>query len=826
MVDEIQSIKSLLIEDEMKDSYLNYAMSVIVSRALPDVRDGLKPSQRRILVAMHDLELGPRSKHRKCAKICGDTSGNYHPHGEQVVYPTLVRMAQDFASRYCLVDGQGNFGSIDSDPPAAMRYTEARMTTFAMLMMEDIDRDTVDFVPNYDETRTEPSVLPGKFPNLLCNGSSGIAVGMATSMPPHNAAEICEGVIRLIDNPDITIDELMKCIKGPDFPTGGLICGGAGIVDAYKTGRGLITVRARVHTETTKGGKKNIIVTEIPYNQSKSKIIEKIAELVKNEKIQGVSDVRDESDREGMRIVVELRRGEEEKVVINQLFEHTQLQDTFSIINLALVNKRPQTLTLKQLLTAYRDHRMEVIRRRTRFLLDKAEREEHILEGLVIALRNIDAVIETIKKSKTVAEAEASLVKKFKLSVIQAQAILQMRLQRLTGLEQDKILQDLKEIREKIADYRAILADEQLVLDIIREDAFEIKEKYGDARRTEIVGQVEKFDIEDLIAEEDMAVIISHQGYIKRMPLSSYRKQHRGGKGVLGADTKEGDFIKHLFIGSTHDYILFFTDQGRLFWQKVYDIPQLSRASKGRAVINLLNLNESEVITSAIPVRDFDERFLIMATQMGCIKKTVLKAFGNPRRGGIIAITLDKGDRLIGVNITTGKNHIVLGTREGMAIRFPEEQVRPMGRGAHGVGGVRLQKGDSVCDMIIVDETATLLAICENGFGKRTEFEEYRIQSRNGMGVINIKASDRNGKVVGLHAVHDDDDLMMLTMQGMVVRISVKSIRNCGRNTQGVKLMSVTAGDKLISTERVIKEEAPAGDEEAGDDKDDGTEEE
>ncbi|MFH0888820.1 MAG: DNA topoisomerase (ATP-hydrolyzing) subunit A [Planctomycetota bacterium] len=802
------SIQDIEIEDEMKNSYLTYAMSVIVSRALPDIRDGLKPSQRRILIAMNDLNLGPRSKHRKCAKIAGDTSGNYHPHGEQVVYPTLVRMAQDFSCRYTLIDGQGNFGSIDGDPPAAMRYTEARLTEFSAQMLHDLDKNTVDMVPNYDETREEPTVLPSAFPNLLCNGASGIAVGMATSIPPHNLGEVVDGIIAVIDNPDIEIDKLMELIKGPDFPTGGIICGSKGIYDAYHTGRGLITVRAKMTTEEAKGGRTNVIITEIPYNQEKNKIIERIAQLVKDDKIQGVADIRDESDREGMRIVVELKRGEDPQIPINQLYENTSLQDTFSIIVIALVNSRPTVLNLKQLLLAYRDHRIEIIRRRTKFLLDKAEAELHILEGLLIAVDNIDDIIKLIKKSQTPEEAKLKLIDKYSLSQIQAEAILQMRLQKLTGLEREKLEINVKELKEKIRDYKAILAGKDLVLDIIKEDLYEIKDKYADKRRTEILKrEAKEFILEELITEEDVIVVISHEGYVKRVPLTSYRKQQRGGKGVIAAETKEGDFIAHIFVASTHDYILFFTSIGKVHWVKVYDIPEMSRTAKGRSIVNIIRFNQNEKITDAIPVKDFSQGFLVMATESGLIKKTPLKDYGNPSKGGIIAIKLEDKDRLIGVRISFGKDDIILGTQYGMAIRFSEDNVRSMGRATYGVRGLKLKKGDVVKDMVLVDKDAVLLSVCENGYGKRTSFSEYRLQRRGGMGVRNIKANERNGKLIGLKEVRETDELMMISIKGMAVRIPIKSIRTVGRNTQGVRLISLEKDDKLVSVARVCPEE-------------------
>ena len=807
MVERRENIKELFIEEEMKDSYLSYAMSVIMSRALPDVRDGLKPSQRRILVAMNDLGLGPRSKFRKCAKIAGDTTGNYHPHGEQVVYPTLVRMAQDFNYRYPLIQGQGNFGSIDGDPPAAMRYTEARMTEATMTIMEDLERETVDYVPNYDDTRTEPSVLPSKFPNLLCNGCSGIAVGMATSIPPHNVNEICDGITLVIDNPDVTIDDLMQVIKGPDFPTGALICGTEGIKEGYRTGRGTITVRARAHVETSNSGKKSIVVTEIPYQLNRDNILERIAELVRGEQLKGISDIRNESDREGSRLVIDLKKGEDEEVVLNQLYKHTKLQDSFSIITIALVNNRPETLNLKQMLVYYIEHRKVIILRRTKYLLEKAQARAHILEGLKIALQHIDKIIKLIRNSDSVETARQGLISQFSLSEIQANAILDMKLQRLTGLEQGKIEEEYKKICAEIKEYQAILASDKLVLNIIKKDISEIKECFGDKRRTEIVAATTEFNIEDLIAEENVAVIITHEGYIKRLPLTAYRKQHRGGKGVTGADMKEGDFIEHLFVASTHDYILFFTDQGRVYWLKVYDIPQMGRTSKGRALINLLEFKEGENVSSLIPARDFDERQLVMATSHGIIKKTVLSAYGNPKKGGIIAINLDDGDKLIGVKLTNGKQDIILGTEQGKAMRFSEENVRTMGRVTHGVKGIKLKENDKVRDMVIVDENSSLLTVCENGFGKRTDFSEYPAHHRGGQGVINIKTTERNGKVVALIDVRDTDELIMITAKGMVIRTPINTIRAIGRNTQGVKLFAVEEGDKLVSVARVVPEE-------------------
>jgi DNA gyrase subunit A len=837
-----ENVQELLIEEEMKDAYLTYAMSVIISRALPDVRDGLKPSQRRILVAMNDLNLGPRAHYRKCAKVAGDTSGNYHPHGSDVVYPTLVRMAQWWAERYPLVDGQGNFGSIDGDPPAAMRYTEARMDRLAVEMLEDLEKETVDYEPNYDETREEPTVLPAKLPNLLVNGSSGIAVGMATSIPPHNLNEVCDAIIYLIDNPDCTVKDLMKIVPGPDFPTGGMICGRKGILEGYTTGRGTITVRAKAHTESARGGKTHIVVTEIPYGINKTRIIERAAQAVKDGKIEGIADIRDESDREGMRLVIELKRGEDERVILNKLYHQTSLQSTFSIINIALDKGRPRTMNLKEMLVAYKNHRGEVIRRRTVYLLKRARAREHTLFGLLYAVANIDEIIEIIRKSPDVPTAKDRLMKKawqfkitnlpgkrtdkankllreateeaLKLSSKQADAILGMRLQQLTGLEVEKLRDEWVEIRRKIEDYEAILREERLVLNIIAEDLHEMKATYGDARRTEIVGEVGDFDIEDLIAEENCVVTISHEGYVKRMPLSSYRRQGRGGKGIIGSTAKQGDFIEHMFVASTHDYILFFTNRGQCYWQKVYDIPQMSRQSKGRAIVNILKLRQGEWAAGFHPVREFDDRRqLVFATAKGMVKKTALSEYGNPRSGGIIAVKLAKNDTLIDVSITTGSDEIVLGTRRGQAIRFKETDVRSMGRVARGVKGINLAKGDEVVGMAVVDSGATLLTVCEKGYGKRTDFGEYRTQGRGGKGLINIKTSKRNGPVVAMRTVRDGDELMMITQQGQIVRIGVDSIRSIGRATQGVRVIRLGNDDKLVAVARVASDEE--GEEEA-----------
>jgi len=796
-----------LVEEEMKDSYLNYSMSVIVSRALPDVRDGLKPSQRRILVAMNDLGLGPRAKYRKCAKICGDTSGNYHPHGESVVYPTLVRLAQDFSTRYLLVEGQGNFGSIDGDPPAAMRYTEARMTEHATAMLEDMEKATVDFVPNYDERLEEPVVLPSKFPNLICNGGVGIAVGMATSIPPHNLAEVCDALVHLIANPEATTADLMKFIPGPDFPTGGIIHGTAGLRHAYETGRGHITVRGRVEIEEAKNGKKTIAITEIPYNLNKTNLIERIAELVKEDAIGGISDVRDLSSREGMRIEIEIRKGEDVDVILNQLYSMTQLQETFSIIMIALVNGRPETLPLKKVLYHYLEHRKEVIRRRTRFLLEQAEKDAHILEGLVKALDIIDEIIALIKRSASPAVAQKGLIDEFGFTPMQADAILRMTLSKLTGLEREKLVKDLAELREKIAEYKAILADVNLVYDIIREDLFEMK-KSADKRRTEMSAQeIEAFDREELIQEEDVVVVLSHLGYIKRVPMTSYRKQKRGGKGLIGADVKEKDFIEQIFIASTHDYLMFFTQDGKVRWQKVYDLPALERTARGKPISAILGLKENDRIAATVAAKTFEKGFLVMATERGLVKKTELAEYGNPRPSGIIAIKLEEGDKLIGAAITTGESEVVLGTADGMSIRFKDGDMRPMGRATVGVYGIDLEEGDKVVDMIVLTAGVTILTACEHGYGKRSEVEEYRLQSRGGKGVINIRTTDRNGKVVGMLAVTDNDDLIMISEGGIVVRIAVKDIRSMGRATQGVRFIRLEEGDKLVSVARVIKEE-------------------
>lgn len=791
----------------MKESYLSYAMSVIVSRALPDARDGLKPSQRRILVAMNDLSLGPRSKHRKCAKICGDTSGNYHPHGESVVYPTLVRMAQNFNLRYPLVDGQGNFGSVDGDPPAAMRYTEARLTSLAMEMLADLKKDTVDFIPNYDETMTEPVVLPGKFPNLLCNGSTGIAVGMATNIPPHNLNEIVQAIIAYIDNPRIGNKELMKVLPGPDFPTGGIINGTEGIVDAYTTGRGKIKLRARIGVEPMKGGKESLVITEIPYAVNKAKLLENIAHLVNEKKLSGISDLRDESDRSGMRIIVELKRGEVAKIIINQLYKHTQLQVTYGIILLALINSKPRVLDLKSLIHSFVEHRKEVIYRRTRFELAIAERRAHILEGFKIALKFIDQVIKIIKSSVDRPTAQARLMKKFKLSEIQTNAILEMKLYQLTNLEGKKIDDEYKELIKRISYLQSILASERKVLSLIKEDLEYLREKYGDERRTKIVPAEGEFKIEDLIADEGTLITISHRGYIKRLPVSTYRQQRRGGKGVYGMATREEDFVETLFTASTHEHLLFFTESGRVHWLKVYEIPPAPRTAKGRSITNLLQISSEEKIAALIRVRDFDPgRYVILATERGIIKKTPLEAFGHPRAGGIISATVDKGDRLIGASLTDGEDEMLLITHNGKSIRFKEKDVRAMGRTARGVKGIRLAGEDKVVAMEKVAADQTLLVVSENGYGKRTDYDQYRAQLRGGGGVITLRTTKKIGSLVGAASTRDGDELMLISAGGKMIRMSIDGIRVIGRATQGVRLINLGEEDHLVSLAKVAEE--------------------
>jgi DNA gyrase subunit A len=803
-----EKIIPVYIEEEVKDAYLNYAMSVIVGRALPDVRDGLKPVHRRILFAMQDLGLEHSKPYKKCARIVGECLGKYHPHGDVAVYDSLVRMAQDFSLRYPLVDGQGNFGSVDGDAAAAMRYTEARLAAISDEMLGDIDKDTVNFGPNFDASLQEPLLLPASLPNLLVNGSSGIAVGMATNIPPHNLNEVAEAIIYVLDNPAAEIKDLMRYIKGPDFPTGGVICGRTGIKEAYATGKGKLTVRARATVERQKSGKDLIVITEIPYQVQKSTLIESMAGLVDEKKIEGISDIRDESDKDGMRICVELKRDTESQIVLNQLFKHTQLETTFGIITLALVENRPRVLNLRQVIDYYIEHRKTIIRRRTQFELDKALRRAHILEGLKIALKFIERIIKAIKTSKSVEVAKERLMKEFDLSEIQSQAILEMQLQRLTALERDKIDAEYAELLKKIELCRAILASEKKVEGIIKDELENLKKKFGDERRTDIVGEVEELEVEDLIAEEDVVVTISHGGYIKRLPVSAYRKQKRGGKGVTGAEVKEEDFVEHLFVASTKDYVLIFTDKGQVHWLKVYEIPQAGRASKGKAIINLLQMEAGSKISSTIPVKEFSaDKYLVMVTRQGIIKKTKLDAYSNPRKGGIIGITLEKGDELIGVELTDGKQELLIGTAEGKAVHFSESQVRDMGRGAKGVRGISLGKKDRVIDMIQAHKDATVLTVTELGFAKRTPVKEYRLTRRGGKGVINIKVTSKNGLAVSLKSVGDDDELMAITQNGIFLRCAVKDIRSTGRSAQGVRLIKLGSQDRVSCIAPVIAEE-------------------
>jgi DNA gyrase subunit A len=796
-----QSLKEVpvVIEDEMKKSYIDYAMSVIVSRALPDVRDGLKPVQRRILVAMDELGLDHTKPYRKSAKISGDVNGNYHPHGTTAIYDAMVRMAQDFSLRYPLVDGQGNFGSIDGDSAAAERYTEARMTSAAEDLLADLKKETVDFVPNYDETRQEPVVLPAKLPNLLMNGAAGIAVGMATNIPPHNLRELVDGIDAVIDDPEIPDEKLLKLVKGPDFPTGGIIFGRAGVREAYLTGRGRIIVRARANAETHANGAECIVITEIPFMVNKSNLIEAIADLVRSGKIDGIRDIRDESDRDGMRIVIDLKRDAQASVILNQLYKRTQMQTTFGAILLALAEGVPRVLTLKQMIEHYIAHREDVIVRRTKFDLEKAEARAHILEGLKKALDHIDAIVQLIKKARDVDQARSQLMKQFKLSEIQAQAILDMRLQRLTGLQRKKIEDEYKETIKLIAILKGILESRAKVLGIIKDDLKAAAEAYGDDRRTEIAEATTDFTIEDLIAEEDMAISISHAGYIKRLPVGSYRRQHRGGKGVTGMGTKEDDFVEHMLIASTHDYILFFTQTGQCHWLRVHEIPQAGRAAKGKAIVNILQLNPGEGIRAFVAVREFDDdHFVVMATKRGVIKKTRLSAFAHPRRGGIRAMTIDDKDELIDAAMTDGSCDILLAKKMGKAIRFHESDVREMGRTARGVRGTLLEKGNEVVSMAAaVGQTGTILSITANGYGKRTSISDYRVTKRGGKGVISIKASKRNGPVVAVKMVSDADEVMVMTTQGVMIRLPVAGISVIGRNTQGVRIINLASGDQV-----------------------------
>ncbi|HOC68692.1 MAG TPA: DNA gyrase subunit A [Candidatus Hydrogenedentes bacterium] len=808
-MDENIRVKPIAIESEMKNSFLDYSMSVIVSRALPDVRDGLKPVHRRVLYAMHNLNLSKGRPYRKSAAIVGDTMGKYHPHGDSSIYDTLVRLAQEWNMRYPLVDGQGNFGSIDGDSAAAMRYTESRMEAITALMLGDIEKQTVDMVDNYDGREKEPSVLPAAIPNLLVNGSYGIAVGMATSCPPHNLTEVCNALVHLIDNPDATSKDLMRFVKGPDFPTGGIICGRKGIYDAYTTGRGRVTVRAKIAVESRKdSGKERLIIQEIPYQVNKARLIENIAELVQNKTIEGITDLRDESDKDGMRVVIELRKGEEPEVVLNQLYKHSQLQATASIIMLALVNNAPRVLTLREMLYYYIQHRAEIVERRTRFELAKAEERAHIVEGLLKAIDNIDEVIKIIRESADNEDAQHRLMERFTFSEPQATAILAMRLRRLTGLERSELEQEYRDLIMEIERLRHILSSDKTILAEVRSEIEKVRQDYGDERRTEILDEAGEFRLEDLIADENMVVTVSNQGYIKRLPVSTYRKQRRGGKGVTGMDTKDDDFVRDLFIASAHQYMLFFTNLGRLYWRKVHELPKASRTARGRAIVNVLNLAQDETVTAFLPVRDLNEegRFVFMVTRKGTIKKTALKAFSNPRAAGIIAIDLDEGDTLWDTLITTGKDNILIATNQGLAIRFPEKDVRPMGRTARGVIGIRLQTGDFVVGVSLAEDEKTVLSVTENGFGKRTKVGEYRLQHRGGQGIINIKTTERNGNVVAMLTVDDDDEIVMVSTDGTIIRTGVAGISTIGRNTQGVKLMKPQPGAVVSAVARALGE--------------------
>jgi DNA gyrase subunit A len=801
-------IETVRIEDEMEQSYIDYAMSVIAGRALPDVRDGLKPVHRRILYGMQDLGLDPGKPYKKSARIVGEILGKYHPHGDAAVYDALVRMVQDFSLRYPLIDGQGNFGSVDGDAPAAMRYTEARMAPVAGELISDLDKDTVDFAPNFDGSLKEPKVLPARIPNLLVNGSSGIAVGMATNIPPHNLSEVVDAVCALIEDPAIEVGALMRQVKGPDFPTGAIICGRDGIKDAYTAGRGSLRVRAKAQVEQLKGNRQALVVTELPYQVNKAALLESIAKLVQEKAIEGISDLRDESDKDGMRIMIELKRDANDQVVLNQLYKHTQMETTFGVIMLAIVDGRPRVLNLKGMLQTFIDYRKEVVIRRTKFELAKAQERAHILEGLRIAVDHIDAIVKTIKQSKSPAEAKEALMKKFTLSDRQAQAILEMQLQRLTALERDKIEAEYKELLKKIEQYQALLKSERKLFELIREELQEVKKRFGDARRTEILAEVTDFKIEDLIAEEDVVITISHAGYIKRLPVSAYRKQHRGGVGVTAMETREEDFVEHLFIASTHETLLFFTNQGRCYWLKVHEVPQASRYAKGTAIVNLLQLQKDERLSTFVAVKEFTaDNFLVMATKQGTIKKTRLDAYANPRKAGIIAITLESGDELIEAEITDGQQELLLITRHGKAIRFPEEQAREVGRASRGVRGVRLEKKDSVVSMQVVRPKAELLTVTTLGFGKRSPIEEYRLQSRGGKGIINIKVTSKNGEVVGAKTVTAQDEVMLISHEGMMVRCPVKDVRSTGRAAQGVRLISIKGKDRVASIAAVVPKE-------------------
>lgn len=815
------------IEDEMRKSYMDYAMSVIIGRALPDVRDGLKPVHRRVLFAMNELGNDYNKAYKKSARVVGDVIGKYHPHGDSAVYDTIVRMAQDFSMRYPLVDGQGNFGSIDGDSAAAMRYTEVRMDRLAHELLNDIDKETVDFGPNYDDSLEEPLVLPCKYPNLLVNGSEGIAVGMATKIPPHNLGEVIDGLITMIDDPKLDHETLLGIVPGPDFPTGGFILGQEGIKEAYRTGRGIIQMRARALVEqNSRTGRESIIVNEIPFQVNKARLIEKIADLVKDKKIEGIADLRDESDRDGMRIVVELKKDTIPQVIINQLYKMTPMQSSFGIIMLAIVNGQPRVLSLREVLSSFIEHRKEIVTRRTLFELKRAEARAHILEGLKVALDNLDEVIQTIKTSANPAEAKERLINRFELSEIQAQAILDMRLHRLTGLERDKIIEEYNQVMALIKRLKEILASEAEILNIIKGELLETKERFGDDRRTEIVEMTADLSIEDLIVEEDMVVTVSHSGYIKRNAVSLYRAQRRGGKGKTGMRPKDEDFVERLFIASTHSYILIFTSKGKVYWLKVHEIPQGGRAARGKAIVNLLNLQDDEKVMTILPVKQFEEgKYIITATRNGTVKKTDLMAYSNPRQGGIIALTIDEDDSLIAARLTDGSMDILMASRNGKSIRFHESDARPMGRTARGVRGMMLEKNDRIIGMEVVSDStaATLVSVTETGYGKRTSLDEYRVQSRGGKGIITIKTGGRNGQVVDVKLVDNESDLMFITDRGKVLRTRVKALSIIGRNTMGVRLMVLETEERIVAVATLaekeeddegnpgIEEEAPDG---------------
>ena len=824
MTEQVPALHPVNIEDEMKRSYMDYAMSVIIGRALPDVRDGLKPAHRRVLYGMKTMGLSSTRGYRKCAKIVGEVMGNFHPHGDQSIYDTLVRLAQDFNMRYPLVDGQGNFGSIDADPPAAMRYTEARLKALGDEMMTDLDNETVDFTPNYDEQTEEPTVLPTPFPNLLVNGSAGIAVGMATNIPPHNLREIIDGCVWLVEHAYLQstdeaaqqvltrgekLKQLIKLVPGPDFPTAGYIVGRGGVLQAYTTGRGSIVMRARSVLETNKkGDRTSIIVTEIPYQVNKKSLLERIAELVRDKVIEGIADLRDESDREGMRIVIELKRGEVPEVILNNLYKHTPLQTSFGIIMLGIVGGRPKVLNLLELIESFIEFRREVVRRRTEFELRKAEARYHVLEGLKIALDHLDAVITLIRGSKTPPEAREGLIASFGLTQVQAQAILDMQLQRLTGLERQKILDELAELLKTIERLRAILASQRLLMQIIVDELKDVRERYGDDRRTQIVDESGDLTVEDLIAEEDMAISVSNTGYIKRTKITTYRSQRRGGKGRIGMRTRDEDFVSHLFVASTHAYIMIFSDRGRAYWLKVHEIPDVGPGGKGKSIANLVSMEDGEKIAAMLAVKAFeDDKSIVMGTRLGVVKKTALSAFSNPRAGGIIAIGVEDGDSVIAAQVTDGSGEVFIATRYGMAIRFPETDVRPMGRTAYGVRGISLRGDDFVVSMEVVKPGGTLLTVTERGFGKRTEIDEYRVQSRGGVGIINIATTTKNGLVVGVAYVQEGDELLLITQQGMILRMATDDVRAIGRATQGVTLINIEADDKVVSIARLVEKE-------------------